>query len=160
VPDIRFEFDVFDLEATSRFRTRRSELVVGGGFRFANVEVVYDDEPVSNDMPGLTFAIDARTHLCGDCRSEWSAVYGGRISLLGGDWEGSEDALIAPVRDDNLVTQELYGGVEYVHRFPSCNMFGRLVFEMQNWHSDAMAESAGADSIGLVGPGIHAGATF
>jgi len=158
--DIRFEFDVLDIEATSRFRTKRSELVLGGGFRFATVDINLDGESVSNNMPGLTFAADARTYICGDCKREWSAVYGGRFSLLGGDWDGSEDGLIEPVRDDNVVTQELYAGVEYVERFGTCNVFTRLVFEMQNWHSDALAQSAGADSIGLVGPGIHAGATF
>jgi hypothetical protein len=159
-PDIRFEFEVLDIEATSRFRTGRSELVVGGGFRFATVDIEYDNAPISNNMPGITFAADMRTYICGDCSAEWSAVYGARISALGGDWDGSEDALIEPNRDDNIITQELYAGVEYVQRFETCNMFTRLVFEMQNWHSGALSDNANTDSIGMVGPGIHAGATF
>ena len=158
--DIRFEFDVLDIEATSRFKSCRSELVVGGGFRFANVETSWDDESVSIDAPGITVAADLRTLIFSNCGREWAAVFGARWSILGGDWEGSDNGLIEPVRDDNVVAQELYAGVEYSQHFRNYVMFTRLVFEMQNWHSDALSESTGADSIGLIGPGLHVGMAF
>lgn len=159
--DIRFEFDVIDVEATSRFRTRRSDLVIAGGLRWADVEVLLDnDDPVAIDMPGITFAADFRAIACCRRRQQWAAACGARWSILGGDWNGSSDGFIGPTRDDNLVVHEIYGGVEYLYHSGNFDMFARLVFEVQNWHSDAASEDAGADSIGFVGPGIHAGVTF
>ena len=78
---------------------------------------------------------------------------GARWSVLGGDWEGSDDGFVEPLRDDNVVVQELYGGVEYSCHYCNYVLWARLVFEMQNWHSDVMSQSAGVDSIGFVGPG-------
>jgi hypothetical protein len=158
--EVRYEFSAFDIEATSRFQTCRSELVVAGGLRFASAEVDWDGESVDADLPGVTVAADLRTLFCSKCGREWAGVAGARWSILGGDWEGSDDALITPIRDDNVVVQELYFGVEYSQHFRDCVFFSRLVLEMQNWHSDAAAQSAGADSIGFVGPGIHIGGAF
>ena len=40
-----------------------------------------------------------------------------------------------------------------------CYSDARFAFEMQNWHSDALAQSS-TDSIGFIGPGVHVGAEF
>jgi hypothetical protein len=157
---IRFEFDALDVEATSRFKSGRSELVAAGGFRFASIDTEWDGERVSIDAPGVTVAADLRTMVCGDCRQQWAAVAGARWSILGGDWEGSDSGFVEPLRDDNLLVQELYFGAELSCHYSSYVLWTRLVFEMQNWRSDVMGESAGVDSITLVGPGIHVGGAF
>lgn len=158
--EIRFAFDTLDFEATGRFKSCRSELVLAGGFRFASVESEWDDERVSLDAPGITVAADLRTMFCGDCRQQWAGVAGARWSVLGGDWEGSDFGFVEPLRDDNVVTQELYFGAEYSCHYRDYVMWARLVFEIQNWHSDVMSQSAGVDSISLLGPGIHLGGSF
>lgn len=160
-PDpIRFQFDVVDFEATSRFKSCRSELVVSGGLRFAGVKTEWDEERVKLDAPGITVAGDFRSLLCGKCGQEWAAVFGARWSVLGGDWEGSDFGYAAPLRDDNLVVQEVYAGAEYSWHTHNYVVWARLVFEMQNWRSDVLSQTAGTDSISLIGPGIHAGIAF
>jgi hypothetical protein len=157
---VRFEFDVLDVEATSRFGHDRSEVVISGGLRWADVEIAVDGERVSSDMPGITFAADLRTIVCRDCYSEWATVAGARWSLMGGDWQGSRDGFLSPDRDDNIVVTEIYGGVEYVQHYSGYDVYARLAFEMQNWHSDVAAQTSGTDSIGFLGPGIHVGMNF
>lgn len=156
---LRFEMDVTDIESTCRFRTPRTDLVLAGGLRWANVDVTLDDEEVNIDMPGLTVAADVRTALCrSDCR-QWSMIGGARWSVMGGDWEG-DGGLIEPVRDDNITIDELYAGVEYMCVYGDHDLFARLLFEVQNWHSDAIAQDAGTDSFGFVGPGLQFGMMF
>jgi hypothetical protein len=157
---LRLDFDVIDVEGTSRFRTERADLVLAAGFRWLSADTELDDESVSSDGPGLTVAADVRTLLCQRCRSQWSGIAGARWSILGADWEGDDDGFIEPTRDDNIVVQELYGGFEYLCCYRKCNLYARAVFEVQNWRSDALGESADTDSIGFVGPGIHVGATY
>ena len=158
--DLRLEFEVIDVEGTSRFHSERADLVLACGFRWVNADIEVDDESVSSDMPGITVAADVRTRLCGGYRPRWSGVAGARFSILGADWEGDDGGLIAPTRDDNLVVTELYGGFEYLCQFRNSDLFARLVLETQNWRSDALGESADTDSLGFFGPGIHVGATF
>jgi hypothetical protein len=158
---IRFQFDVIDLEGTSRFHLLKStDLVVSGGFRWTTAEITFDGDTDDNGMLGLTFAADLRTLICGGCQRQWAGICGARLSTLGGNWEG-DGGFVPESRDDNLVVQELYAGVEYSCRTRGGqDLFARLVWEMQNWHSDAIAQNSGADSIGFVGPGIHVGAGF
>jgi hypothetical protein len=157
--EIRFEMNVMDLEATSRFRSERIDLVVAGGMRWADMEIAFEDEDVQGDMPGLTAAADLRLSLCRDCCREWAVLGGARWSLLGGDWEGG-GGFIDPVRDDNIVVQELYTGVEYYCACGDYDLFARLKYEMQNWHSNALAQNAGTDSIGFLGPAFEFGVRF
>jgi hypothetical protein len=110
-------------------------------------------------MPGLTFAGDVRTAICGNCRSQWSGVCGARWSLLGGDWEG-DNVLVQETFDDNVTVQELYGGVEYLCHHQHCDVYARIVFEVQNWHSDTIGENSPTDSLGFVGPAIHGGISY
>lgn len=157
---LRFEFDVIDLEGTSRFGTERTELVVAGGFRWADLQIELGDAPVANDMPGITFAADLRTIICRDRHWEWASVGGARWSILGGDWEGSSSGFIEPNRDDNLTVTEIYGGFEYIQHYSGYDVYGRVAFEVQSWHSDAAGQTAGTDSIGFIGPGLHLGMIF
>jgi hypothetical protein len=157
--EIRFEMNVMDVEATSRFRTARTDLVLGGGMRWADMAIALDDEEVQGDMPGLTVAADLRISLCCDRCHEWAVIGGARWSLLGGDWEG-DGGFIDPVRDDNISVHELYTGVEYFCTCGDFDLYARLKYEIQNWHSDAFAEDAETDSIGFLGPGIECGITF
>jgi hypothetical protein len=157
---IRVDMDVIDLETTCRFRTSRTDLVIAGGIRWTDMDVSFNDVEVENEMPGATVAADLRTAMCRSGCREWAAVGGARWSLLGGDWEGDSGGFITPMRDDNVVVQELYGGFEYFRTYPNYDLFARLIFEIQNWHSDAAAQDAGADSIGFVGPGLEIGMMF
>lgn len=159
--DIRFQFDTMDLEGTARFAMKKTDLLVSAGFRWANLEIEFDDEATSASAPGLTVGADVRMEVCRKCNSQWAAIGGLRWSTLGGDWEGSNDGFVPPVRDDNIVVQEMYGGVEYTYVTKGgYNLYTRLTLEIQNWHSDAMSQLSGTDSLGFVGPGIHAGASF
>jgi hypothetical protein len=157
---IRFEMDVIDIEATTRFRTSRTDLVLAGGMRWADLEIVLGDDAVDTQMPGFTVAADLRTKLCGDCCQECALIGGARWSTLGGDWEGDSGGFLNPVRDDNIIVQELHGGVEYIRSYGNYDVFGRVTFEVQNWHSDAAAQDAAVDSFGFVGPGIELGMMF
>jgi hypothetical protein len=161
VDDIRFDFDVVDLEGTSRFCTSHADLVISGGFRWANVEITQDDDDdIDSSMPGITFAADLRSAICRGCRTEWAAVFGARWSLLGCDWEGDGNDFIQETRDDNVVAHEIYGGVEFLCHRCGYDLYARLIFEVQNWRSDALDTTSPVDSIGFVGPAVHAGLTF
>jgi hypothetical protein len=157
---LRFEFEVLDVEATKRFRTDRSELTVAGGMRWVDLVVENGIDAVGTTMPGITFAADTRTAICRGCTWHWAGVCGARWSILGGDWQGDDTALIEPTRDDNIVVQEIYGGVELLRCCRSCEFYARTVFEVQNWRSDALGDSTGVDSLGVVGPAIHAGVNY
>jgi hypothetical protein len=160
---VRFEFDVLDLEATQRFNIGRSAIVVGAGFRLAAINATDDDGfEVGADLFGMTVAADARTHICRFQDGVLAWVYGGRLSLLFGDWGGNpeSDILEVSLQDDNVIAEELYGGIEYAWRYRRVHLRARLTFEMQNWHSDVLAQQSGTDSIGLLGPGVLLGAQF
>jgi hypothetical protein len=55
---------------------------------------------------------------------------------------------------------ELHAGVVYAVRHSDFDLHARFGFEMQNWHSDALSQNSGHDSIGFLGPGIQVGAGF
>jgi hypothetical protein len=160
---VRFDFDVWDIEATHRLKVGRSSAALAVGMRLASIDLVdVDGDEVGSDMLGMTFAADAYTPVCNFEGGLISWVYGARLSILGGDWNGDQtsDFIEAPLRDDNVVADEIYVGIQYARRFRDYDLRARLAFEMQNWHSDALAQNAGTDSVGFLGPGIQVGATF
>jgi hypothetical protein len=115
----------------------------------------------STDLVGLTLAADGLTPLGMFPGGHVGLVYGGRLSILGGDWGGETNAFIdEKVRNDNVVVQELYGGVEIARCIRAINVHARLLFEMQNWRSDVLAQDANIPSIGFFGPGVQIGAEF
>jgi hypothetical protein len=156
---IRVEFDVLDLEATHLFDGRRSEVLLSTGMRLAGIDITdNDNDSAGADLLGMTIGAEGRTCLCSFQGGLVSWIYGGRMSILGGDWgaEAGSDFLPGLTQDDNLVVHELSTGIDYAVRHRGFDFHARLGFEMQNWHSDALSP----DSIGLIGPGFQFGAEF
>lgn len=155
------DMNVIDIEGTKRISSRNVDVLLSGGFRWADMKIEEDnDDEVSTEMPGITFAIDGRAPICCTGGMQWSAVCGARWSLMGGDWRGDYGGIIRPTFDDNVTAEELYGGFEMLCHRCGYDLYARLVFEIQNWHSDALGESSPTDSIGFVGPAIQTGVTF
>jgi hypothetical protein len=156
---IRFNFDVVDFEGTTRFITDRFDLLIAGGVRWADIKIDIDSGRSRNDMPGGTIAADLRAMMCYECEHaiEWHSVTGARISIFGGDWEGSPTGLITPTRDDNITVVEIYGGFECARECHGHVLYARLLFEAQNWRSDALGADTGIDSLGFIGPGASLG---
>lgn len=157
--DIRFELDVTDIEGTNHLYFNTTDVTLAGGLRLADIEAVDLDNRVADiHMCGLTVAADLRTRFPRVLKNRVAAVYGGRISVLGGDWDGSsQHAFIDRSRDNNLVVHELYSGLEYHRDFGGRNFFSRVVWEMQTWQTDSLER---ADSFGFVGPALHLGASY
>jgi hypothetical protein len=161
--DVRFEFNVLDIEAVHYFEGRRSQLALSAGIRFADLQIAdINDQQCGIDMIGLTMAADGLTPIVAMQGGYCGWVYGGRLSLLGGDWGGDDNCLFIDhqVRDDNIVVTELYAGAEVARRCGYATVRARALFEMQNWRSDVLGEDADVDSIGLLGPAVQIGADF
>ncbi len=158
---LRFDFDVIDAEGTMRVGSQTTNVLLSGGFRWADIKTADGDldEEMSTSMPGITCAADGRVAICCTAKGQWSGVAGARWSLSGGDWEGDDNELVSETFDDNMVTHEIYGGFEYLCHHCNYDLYARIVFEMQNWHSDALNELNDV-SIGFVGPAIHGGISF
>ena len=151
--EIGVNVEVVDLEITNRIGFRTTDVMLGGGFRYAHWTLTDDDGvPVDLDAYGLTMAADGRTPLCHYCANQWSFIYGARWSILGGDWRGDSniiDTVVTPeVRDDNLLVNELYAGIEHMYRWNGYTLFSRGTAEMQNWRSDVLGEPEIGNGIG------------
>jgi hypothetical protein len=160
---VRLEFDVLDLEAVHRIEGRRSELSLAAGLRLANLQLTDTiDERCGSHQIGLTMAADGLVQLCCLQNGYCGWVYGGRFSILGGDWDGDDNSVFInrEVADDNLLVSELYVGAECARKCGNCNVGGRVVFELQDWNSDALASFAGIQSIGFLGPALQVGVEF
>jgi len=161
--DIQIRFDVLDIEAIHHFAARKSELTLSAGLRLAGIHLTdTEDAKCSTNLIGLTLAGDGMTPLGAFPGGHFGLVYGGRLSILGGNWGGDDDSLFVnhQARNDNVLVHELYGGVELARRFRAVDIHARLMFEMQNWHSDVLAQDAGLESIGIFGPALQLGAEF
>ena len=161
--DVKIKFDVLDIEALHRFEGRKSELALAAGLRLARIKLTdFNDEKSGADFVGLTMAADGLTPLGRFPQGHFGLVYGGRLSILGGDWGGDDNSefVSEQSRNDNLLAHELYAGVELARRFRMLDLRARLVFEMQNWKSDVLAEDADIESIGFFGPGLQIGVNF
>lgn len=159
---IRFDFDVVDFEGTNRFSTQRFDLVIAGGLRWADIKIDIDSGRSRNDMPGGTIAADLRALVCRDCDRGlvWHSITGARMSIFGGDWEGGNNGLITPTRDDNITVLEIYGGIECSCDCGGHDFYARLLFESQNWRSDALGANTGVDSLSFIGPGVSVGMIY
>jgi hypothetical protein len=154
--DLRFEFDVLDLELYGRLRGQRTELILASGLRLAEISI--DPQGSNFEGYGITLAADGRTRICAQGLNEWAWLYGARLSILGGDWEGGSLAL----HDDNILVQELYLGVGQRRRVGRVLIDIDLAVEVQNWHSDVLARdpAGNADTVSVYGPKLHLGASF
>ena len=154
--DIRLKFDVLDVEAVHRFAGRRSELTLAAGVRLAGIHLtdIAGDESDA-DLIGITMAADGLTPLGYFPGGHLGLVYGGRLSILGGNWRGDDSQFVDGQEcNDNVLVHELYGGIEIARRVRAFGLHARLVFEMQNWKSDVLAERD-FESIGFFGPGLE-----
>ena len=125
--DIRLEFDVLDLELLHRFEGRKSQLALAAGVRLAHLQLKDDaDAKSSSDMLGLTMAADGLTPFHSSSAGYFGWVYGGRVSLLGGDWGGDPGSEFVDhqVRDDNVLVTEFYAGAEVSRRWRNLNLQG------------------------------------
>jgi hypothetical protein len=161
--DVRLQFDVLDIEGTHRFGVGKSRITLAGGLRLASVQLTDPTGDIcDSDMIGLTVAGDGLTPLFCNQSGYCGWVYGARLSLLGGDWSGNPNSafLVQNFEDDNMLVTELYAGGEVARRCGAATVRGRLLFEMQNWRSDVLAQNAGVQSIGMLGPALQIGADF
>jgi hypothetical protein len=158
---LRADFDVVDFEGTVHFGTPNFDLLLTSGVRWADIKIDIDAGRCRNDMPGGSFGLDLRGLICNDCENGlvWRSVSGARFSIFGGDWELS-DGLIGATRDDNLTVVEIYGGVECTGFYHGHEVYTRLVFESQNWRSDALGAATGIDSMSFIGPGLNLGVHY
>jgi hypothetical protein len=157
------DYTVTDFEGTTHFGTQWFDFILAGGIRFADIRLDTDSGATrSNQMPGATLALDMSAMICHDETHgfDWHSVGGARWSVLGGDWRSKGNALIAETRDDNVVVTEIYGGFECSQCYRGHDLYARLVFEAQNWRSDALGENTGIDSMGFVGPGLNLGLNY
>jgi len=160
---VHIDFDVFDLEATHRFVGKKSELELAAGLRLAGIEINDSEGDASGaDLAGITAAADGWTPLITCSQGCFGWTYGGRLSILAGDWGGDADSdfISSRVRDDNVVVHELYAGIGFSKCCRNLNLNARLAFEMQNWHSDVLSAEGFGNSLGFIGPGVEIGAQF
>ncbi|HEX4412407.1 MAG TPA: hypothetical protein VH107_02190 [Lacipirellulaceae bacterium] len=160
---VRVKLDVFDLEAVHRFEGSRSTVDLSAGLRWASWRLQDPTGARSDiDAVGLTAAADGLTacHCIPDGYCAWA--YGGRLSILGGDWTGTSGFIDHSVGDDNIVVTELYAGAQVGRRCGNIDLHARAVYEIQNWHSDALEQntSSSVGSIGFLGPALQIGAEF
>lgn len=158
---IHIDLDVFDLEATHRFDWQRAQIELAAGVRLASIEIHDADLNASgSDLIGITAAADGWTPLFSGVHGCFGWTYGGRLSILAGDWSGDPDSEIVNElsRDDNVIVHELYAGIGYTKCCRNLDFNARLAFEMQNWHSDVLSQED--FSLGFVGPGVEIGVQF
>jgi hypothetical protein len=119
------------------------------------------EQSATTHLAGLTLAGDGLTRLGEFTGGHVGLVYGGRLSILSGNWSGDSDSIFvrSRTRNDNVLVHELYGGVELARKFNRANLHGRILYEMQNWNSDVLADGD-IESIGILGPAIEVGAEF
>jgi hypothetical protein len=158
---LRTEIDVFDMELTQRLQYCRTDVTLAAGVRLASLDFTWAGVTDGVDMIGGTIAADVETLICCRCNSYVSAIYGGRMSILGGDWDfQSTTPPGLDSRDDNIMNHEIYGGVEYGCCHNGMDIYAQLKFEIQNWHSDVLSQFYTTDSVGFVGPGFVVGVGY
>jgi hypothetical protein len=155
---LNVEFDVLDLEGTYLFLGQRSELLLASGLRMASIDLSEGGTTAGADLLGITLAADGRTCLCEIDNGLFTWAYGGRLSILGGDWGGEAgNAFVTSLtQDDNVIVHELHAGIDYAVCYRDFDFHTRFGFEMQNWQSDALTQN----SIGILGPSFQFGAEF
>jgi hypothetical protein len=139
----------------------RSAVLLSAGARLASVDFsIGDNDSAETDLAGLTMAAEGGVALCCIQRGQLGWVYGGRLSILGGDWDLAGQIAQVPGGDDNVLVDELYIGLQYESPNPDMNLYFRLAYEMQNWRSDVLAQGITGDSITFMGPGLEVGVEF
>src|SRR5262249_21010808 len=149
--------------AVHQFAARKSEITLSAGLRLARIHLSdLEDARCSTNLLGLTMAADGMTPLGNYPAGHLGLVYGGRLSILGGkgNTDGNSQFIDQQVRNDNVLVHELYGGVELARQLRAFDVHVRFLYEMQNWHSDALAQDGDLESIGMLGPAVQIGAVY
>ena len=159
----RLDFDVIDLEATTHIRWEYTDFQFAGGARIAHIDhTTY--RPLSQPVPetdfekttmgGITAAGEGRTHLFRTDVCGAAFVYGGRLSMLQGDWEGNPGAASYNVQNDRFIVPEVFTGVEAHYG----QVFARMTVEMQEWKGRDVGLAS--RNYGFTGYGVNLGYSF
>ncbi len=164
----RLDLDVIDLEATTHLRHGGSDFVFSGGARIAHIDVNnYFDTSITpttrfekSTMGGVTLAGEGRTNIVGDEQWGTAFVYGGRLSLLQGDWEGDDSSTLSDfelnVQNERFIVPEAFTGVEIRYG----RAFTRLTVEMQDWQGSSSSNTLVFHKFGFTGYGVDVGWSF
>jgi hypothetical protein len=166
----RLDFDVIDLEATTHLRREGHDFLFAGGARIAHIDRNNNTIGVLSNtttfekttMGGVTLAAEGRTSIF--AAESWGTafVYGGRLSLLHGDWEGDNSDTMTPdtglnVQNERFIVPEVFTGVELHYG----NVFTRMRVEMQDWQGGATETFTTVNhNFGFTGYGVDLGVTF
>jgi len=113
---------------------------------------------VDGKFGGLTFAADGRTPIA----SVVSVVYGGRLSILQGDWSGHREGGALPsanLKNEKMLVPEVYAGIESTFG----RVFTRFGIEFQEWNRRGRAGeemTSGGHDFGFTGYGFDLGYMF
>jgi hypothetical protein len=154
------DLDVVDLEATTHIRHDGSDFLFSGGARIAGIHwhhfdsVVFHRLDEKTTLGGVTVAAEGRTTML--AREAWGSafVYGGRLSMLEGEWStlvGVPSFGDFGIQNERFIVPEVFTGVELNYG----RLFTRLSVEMQDWR----AESDG-HNFGFTGYGFDLGYRF
>jgi len=164
--ELGLRFNVLDLEATKQV----GDFLISGGFRVADWGLSTNGftigatqvDPSSADTTqfGVTLAAEGNTQLCGGESWGLAAVYGGRLSLLTGDWNYNRStnttlSQIGNFGNDTQDVLEAFAGLEARYG----RAFARTALEMQRWDSNAL-DRRGWYDIGFLGIGTTVGVRF
>lgn len=158
------ELDTLDFEATKQV----GDFAISGGIRVVdwrytstliNPPFIEPSYRALDDSYGVTLAAEGNTALCAGESWRLAAVYGGRISLLTGEWHadpGFSQSLVGYGRDTQDIL-ECWTGIEARY---GC-AFARATLEMQRWQSNALQQDfTYFGALGLLGIGTTVGVTF
>jgi hypothetical protein len=165
--DRRLDFDVVDLEATTHIKHVWSDFQFAGGVRIASIESRIYSLPFdftareSTTLAGVTMAGNGRTPIAVNDTWGVAFIYGGRLSLLQGDWDGelSNNPNFQPalnMQNERFIVPEVSTGVEVNYG----RTFTRLSVEMQDWRGNAYDGSTLGHKFGFTGCGFDLGVMF
>jgi hypothetical protein len=168
---------VIDVEATTHIRREWSDFLLSGGARLAHIDhnrvetnSVYigptlHSETFSSyektDLGGVTLAAEGRTSLLPIA----SILYGGRLSMLQGDWQGDLSTTwwgtdpAYNLQNETFIVPEVFTGVE----MRLGRAFTRLSIEFQDWQGRVRSGpdgSTGGHDFGFTGYGVDLGYSF
>lgn len=167
--DTTLTVDVVDLEATTHIRGETSDFLLSGGARIAAFGI--DEHLVIQDVTtfekavlgGVTLGGEGRTSIFANDLWGTAFIYGGRLSLLQGDWEG--DRPYTPFVDTELnlqnerfIVPEVFTGIEAHYG----RAFTRLTVELQQWEGKEYDTYGGivGHNFGFTGFGFDMGYSF
>jgi len=158
--DVELQLSNFNLDVYKRVYFNRSDIAFGGGPASGRIDFLLDDDSHSEfEGGGVSMFLEGFYSIREFDHSDLGVVGRARYSLVFGDWRDTTGSVIPSTDNDTMSIVELAWGLEYRHRFGTCNdheWFLGLLFEYQQWESDWMTTFADT-SIGLSGVNINTG---